>query len=44
LFDSTTVVSVRIQRPLSTLQARANKTIALFARSHVSARNDPMFD
>ena len=44
MFDSTTVVSVRIQRPSSTLHARACKTMALFTASHVSDRSEPMFD
>ena len=44
MFDSTTVVSVRIQRPSSTLRARACKTMALFTVSHVSALSEPMLD
>ncbi len=43
MFDSTTVVSVRIQRPLSILRSHAWSTSALFIASHVSGRIDAMF-
>ncbi len=43
MFDSTTVVSVRIHRPSSSLRSRALNTSALFIASHVSWRIDAMF-
>jgi hypothetical protein len=44
MFDSTTVESVRIQRPSSTFRARASTTTALFTASQVFGRMAPMFD